>query len=89
MHPAAMAPLIGKYKLAQVLEIREQRSENRDQRTEIKDQRTEIKDQRTEIREQRTENRERGTGNREQKSGIAKFTFDIETKSTTIWLWIN
>ena len=26
---------------------------------------------------------------REQKSGIAKFTFDIDGKSTTIWLWID
>jgi hypothetical protein len=25
----------------------------------------------------------------EQKSGIAKFTLDIDKQSTTIWLWIN
>jgi hypothetical protein len=30
-----------------------------------------------------------GSEIREQKSGIAKFTLDIDRKSTTLWLWIN
>jgi hypothetical protein len=29
------------------------------------------------------------SGFRDQRSGIAKFTLDIDRKSTTIWLWIN
>jgi cation-transporting ATPase I len=44
--------------VADLSEVRDQRSEVRDQRSEIRDQRSEVRDQRSEVRDQRSEVRE-------------------------------